>query len=115
WLVAEGEAPRRLDEPTSPLPDPAPPAALLRVAPGSALPDLPLTDLDGRSTSLRAVMAERPGPCALVLWATWCRACARELDSLQELQARNPDARILGLDVDGPDPDALVGAFVRKR
>lgn len=54
------------------------------VDPPQPLPELALTDLDGRAVT-GDVLAGRH--VLLNLWATWCAPCVREMPALQRLQA----------------------------
>jgi hypothetical protein len=49
------------------------------------------------------------------LWATWCEACARELDALARLDdaARGVGATVIAVAVG--EPHAQVAAFVHRR
>jgi peroxiredoxin len=86
----------------------APPPATV-----GALGPCELRTLDGRPARLDEVTRGRP---ALVsLWATWCEACARELDALTRLHeaTRNAGAAVIGVAVG--EPHAQVAAFVQRR
>ena len=97
-----------------------PACASVGVAPRSsaslpaALPSTPLVGLDGDPTDLATVVR---GRVALVsLWATWCDACAEEMDALNRLQARasaRVDALVVTVAV-GETRDSA-GAFARRR
>ena len=101
------------------LPDPATRdeaiASELHVKVGQTVPDLRLVGLDGRMTSIRALLG--PGRRLLVnLWATWCLPCQREMPELETL--RGPLAErgldLVGVSVD-TDDDAPVADFARTR
>ena len=75
-----------LSEPSA---DAVPPAADLgkfrEAAPGTGVPELAMTDGDGRSMQL----ADLKGRVILLnLWATWCAPCAKEMPALDRLQAQ---------------------------
>lgn len=52
-------------------------------APGHALPDLTLTDYDGRTVPLRDL---RGTPLVVNSWAAWCPFCVKELPDFAEVQ-----------------------------
>jgi peroxiredoxin len=95
--------------------DPATPAPTTATAAQTpvALPTQPLTTLAGDKTDLGRVTE---GRVALVsLWATWCDACTKEIDSLNRLAAKTEgrkDALVVGVAV-GESP-ATVGAFTKR-
>ncbi|HEY2746816.1 MAG TPA: TlpA disulfide reductase family protein [Polyangia bacterium] len=71
-----------------------------------------LRTLDGKPARLDEVAAGRP---ALVsLWATWCEACARELDALARLHeaTRGAGAAVIGVAVGEPHDE--VARFVQR-
>ena len=79
----------------------------------SALPAVELRTLDGRPARLDEIAHGRP---ALVsLWATWCEACAGELDALARLHdaTRGAGAAVIAIAVG--EPHAQVAAFVQRR
>jgi thiol-disulfide isomerase/thioredoxin len=51
------------------------------------LPDLNLSDLDGKKVSLKNDFSEKDKLYVFSFWATWCAPCINELDELNELQA----------------------------
>jgi peroxiredoxin len=55
------------------------------LAPATALPAVPLTDLDDKPTLLGAAAGGKPA--LVTFWATWCDACVAELDALKNLDA----------------------------
>jgi cytochrome c biogenesis protein CcmG/thiol:disulfide interchange protein DsbE len=89
---------------------PATPAAL---AP-ETVPAVALETLAGERTELTRLAG---GRVALIsLWATWCEACAREMDALNRLDAKTApggDAVVIGVDV-GEEP-AKVAEFAHRR
>jgi thiol-disulfide isomerase/thioredoxin len=50
------------------------------------IPNLSLTNLDGKSISLKNDYAEKDKLYIFSFWATWCTPCISELDELNELQ-----------------------------
>ena len=91
----------------SPPPPAAPPSSVGALAP------VELSTLDGRPARLDEVTRGRP---ALVsLWATWCDACARELDALGRLHeaTRSTGGAVIAVAVG--EPHAQVAAFVQRR
>jgi peroxiredoxin len=68
----------------------------------------------GEHTDVARVAAGRVA--LITIWATWCEACAREMDALNRLDAREAaghDAVVIGVDV-GEDP-ATVAEFAHRR
>jgi peroxiredoxin len=78
------------------------------------LPDVEVTTLSGERTSVAHVA---DGRVALVsLWATWCDACAREMDSLNRLYAKAAGegaAVVIGVAI-GEEPEK-VATYVHRR
>lgn len=58
------------------------------------LPDLDLSDLDGRPTVLATFSGQ---PVVLNLWATWCAPCRREMPVLAQAQAAHPGVHVVFL------------------
>ncbi len=89
-----------------------PPPAAPPPSPGT-LPSVELSTLDGRPARLDVVTRGRPA--LVTLWATWCEACARELDALARLHeaTRNAGGAVIGVAVG--EPHAQVAAFVQRR
>lgn len=56
----------------------------------SALPDISLESLSGKTVSLHHLDGK---PLVLNLWATWCPPCRAELPLLERSSQRNPDVR----------------------
>lgn len=50
------------------------------------IPNLSLTNLDGKSISLKNDYAEKDKLYIFSFWATWCTPCISELDELNEVQ-----------------------------
>jgi thiol-disulfide isomerase/thioredoxin len=67
------------------------------------LPDLTLTDLAGRSFSLRG-----EGPLVVEFWATWCPPCISTLKWLRELGPRGPRVVALAVESQRPEVERLV-------
>ena len=51
------------------------------------LPNLNLSNLDGKSVSLKTDFAEKDKLYVFSFWATWCTPCIEELDEMNDLQA----------------------------
>jgi peroxiredoxin len=90
----------------------APPAP--RTPTQARIPTVTLATLTGDHTEI-SHLAE--GRVALVtMWATWCEACAREMDALNRLDAKTAagrDAIVIGIDV-GEEPEK-VAEFAHRR
>ena len=54
----------------------------------SRLPKVPLTSLDGQSTSILAMAGGKP--FVVNLWATWCPPCRAEMPVLSQAQQHEP-------------------------
>ena len=66
---------------------------------GQALPDLPVTDLEGAASSLASVR----GPAVVNLWATTCTACRAEMADFESVhQELGSTVRFIGLNVSDP-------------
>lgn len=76
------------------------------------LPDLPLSRLDGEHATMNAVTDGRP--TLLVLWATWCDECKRELDDVARLERTLDGAGVRVIRVAVGEPRATVAAFVKS-
>jgi thiol-disulfide isomerase/thioredoxin len=50
------------------------------------LPNLNLTNLDGKSVSLKTDFAEKDKLYIFSFWATWCTPCINELEEVNDLQ-----------------------------
>lgn len=69
----------------------------------AALPDVVITDLEGRALS-RAGLAGRP--VLVELWATWCPPCRGTLAWLGELKRRHGDRlAVVAIAVESPEAD----------
>lgn len=90
-------------------------ASELHAKVGQPVPDLRVTGLDGRPTTLRHLAT--PGRRLLVnLWATWCVPCRKEMPELEAMRARLAERGIdlVGVSVD-TDADAPVAEYARAR
>ena len=110
---------RRVTERRFRLPDPLPEAEarwqVLNLRRGDRLPSLPVTTLDGKATTLAALLP--PGRRALVnLWATWCLPCAEEMPELQRLHAGTTDHGlwVIGVSLDDADTRTQVPGFLAR-
>ena len=92
----------------SAVPAPAEPAKAKTVP--DTLPDITLTDRDGKPTKLASFGGR---PLMLNFWATWCAPCRREIPLLNKIrmQRKSQNAEIVGVAVDFRD-DVL--KFVAK-
>src|SRR3569623_2809805 len=71
---------------------------------GQPFPALYVSDLDGQAAGLAA---ERGKLVVLIVWATWCAACRKELPSLQRLSGDLDPRRfaVIGLSLDNDAHD----------
>ena len=60
--------------------------------PGTSAPDFTLTDINGRSVSLRDFQGRK---VVLVFWASWCPDCRAEVPALKELQAGSDPRKVV--------------------
>jgi thiol-disulfide isomerase/thioredoxin len=67
-------------------------AALAMARPQQALPELSLSDADGREVPLRAFTGR---PLVINLWASWCPPCRREMPELAKAQRAYKDVTFL--------------------
>jgi peroxiredoxin len=82
------------------------------VASREALPPIELRTLDGQPARIGDVAGGRP---ALVsLWATWCEACAGELEALGRLDQATRGAGATVIAVAVGEPRERVAEFVRQ-
>jgi peroxiredoxin len=102
----------RVTEPTAPAAAPAAPesATPKQKSVPDTLPDITLTDRDGKPTKLRSFGGR---PLMVNFWATWCAPCRREIPLLNKIrmQRKAQNAEIVGVAVDFRD-DVL--KFVAK-
>ena len=86
----------------------------LKIRRGQPFPDVALRTLDGKATTLRALL--KPGRRTLInLWATWCVPCMTEMPKLEQLRlplaAKGVD--LIGISVD-TDPSAKISPFLNE-
>mgnify|MGYP001066238365 CR=1 FL=1 len=78
-------------------------------------PNFSLSDLSGRTTSLKDY---RGTVVLLDFWATWCPPCRLSIPELVQIQAeyRDQGVTVLGISMDDPGqfPDAYLKAFKEK-
>jgi len=88
------------------------PARVEREAPSTALPQVTLVGLDAQPARLEQLAAGKP---ALVsFWATWCEACAAELDALNRLHARAQASGGVVIGVDVGEPREKAAGYARE-
>jgi len=87
------------------------PAGLVVAKPGQPIPDLSLTDLQGRPVSLTS--AYRGRPLLINLWASWCAPCVTEMPDLEAFSREQGTngIQVVGIALDDP---AAVGAFLGR-
>ncbi len=73
---------------------------------GEAVPDFSAPGLDGRRVSWNDAIGS---PTALVVWASWCPHCQRDLPVMKRVAARFPTVKVLTVTTsigkyDGPSP-----------
>ncbi len=67
-------------------------ALLAALESGRQLPNVALSDLDGKPVDIRELDGR---PLVINLWATWCPPCRREMPALQAAQQARPDLRFV--------------------
>lgn len=79
---------------------------------GSDLPDVTVSDLAGKTVSLRTFVGK---PLVINIWATWCSPCMAELPLLIELYDRwmpkGVEVIALSIDEHREDPNMVRGDF----
>ena len=83
-----------------------------QIALGTVLPDLVLTDSDGKSSALSALQ----GKVTLInFWASWCEACLTEMPSLVALHNayKTKGLNVVFVNVD-EFPDSAIPKFKRQ-
>jgi len=90
---------------------PRAPSGLVVAKRGQPLPDLTLSDLQGRPVSLTSSYRRRP--LLLNLWASWCAPCVTEMPELQaySLDQGPNGVQVIGIALDDP---AAVQTFLRR-
>lgn len=82
------------------------PAGVTVASLGAVAPDVPLSDLDGRTRRLADYSGHR---VLLNFWASWCGPCLDEMPALDRAARAHPQATVLGIAMDEP---ARVRAFL---
>ena len=73
------------------------------IQPGENAPDFSLTDLNGKTYTLK----DFKGKTVVVdFWATWCPDCRKEIDDLVRIHKEHPEVEFLGISFD-TDPEQL--------
>ncbi|MEN6386276.1 MAG: TlpA disulfide reductase family protein [Phycisphaerales bacterium] len=58
---------------------------------GKEMPDFKLTDINGKSVSLKDYRGRN---VMVVMWATWCQPCMQEVPHLNTLREMNPEDKL---------------------
>lgn len=74
------------------------------------VPDLALTDLEGKPWTLAALKGR---PVVLNFWATWCQPCRDEMPSLELLATRHERAGLTVLAVNYKEPPDKIRQFLQ--
>jgi thiol-disulfide isomerase/thioredoxin len=85
-------------------------AALAMARPQLVLPELSLSDAEGRDLPLRGFAGR---PLVVNLWATWCPPCRREMPELAKAQRAYKDVSFLFVN-QGESADAI-GSYLREQ
>jgi len=90
---------------------PRTPSGLAVAKKGQPIPDLSLTDLQGRPVSLAS--SYRGRPLLVNLWASWCAPCVTEMPELQAFSREQGTngIQVVGIALDDP---AAVKAFLAR-
>jgi thiol-disulfide isomerase/thioredoxin len=70
--------------------------------------DIPLTDLEGRPTTLGEIGGSQR--VLVSLWAVWCQPCRRELPVLDQIAAEHPDLAVVAVNIG--DEVSAITSFV---
>ncbi len=89
----------------------APPPPL-KVQVGQPFPDLVVKTLDGETVTTQML---RGRGLVFNVWATWCAPCRKELPSLQRLQARLADRRVVVVGMAVDDDEHRVREYLIDR
>jgi len=78
-------------------------------------PRFTLRDINNQSVSLDSLLGK--GPIAIDFWATWCKPCLKELDTMNEIYKKYHERgfEILAINHDEPRNEAKVKPFVKSR
>jgi len=88
-------------------------AVLFLLACGAALAQQPMRPFGPESPA--QIARENAGrPYVLALWSTSCEPCIREMPIWKEMQARNPNVRIVLVAADPPQDRERVLAFLAR-
>jgi len=74
-----------------------------------AVPELALTDLDGRSWSLQSLRGQ---PVVLNFWATWCEPCRAEMPSLDLMALKHERDALVVLTINFKEAVPTVRRFL---
>jgi thiol-disulfide isomerase/thioredoxin len=78
---------------------------------GNLVPDFKLTDLDGKTVSLRDL---RGSPVMLNFWATWCGPCRSEMPYLQQIYEKWRDKGLILLTINLRETTSTVRQFMQE-
>lgn len=73
---------------------------------------LPLTGLDGATSTLGERLTQGKRPLLVNFWATWCPPCIKEMPELDAFASGHPAWQVLGVAVDG---DEAVRGFLARQ
>ena len=92
-------------------------ACLAGVTGFAQLPSVPLKNLQGETT-LASTLYNDGNPIVLSFWATWCKPCIKELNTIQDMYEDWQDetgVKIIAISIDDARNAALVAPFVNGR
>lgn len=76
-------------------------------------PSFSLKDLDRNEVVLDSLLNK--GPVVVEFWATWCKACVKQMDAFNKIIERFEGVTFIGITEDGPRTQRKVSLMVKSR
>ena len=88
----------------------------LKFSVGDQLPDFPLKTLNGSQTNLNSVLKKGRNGTVMVVWATWCGACARVMPYLEKHRAQlaQNSVEMVGVNLD-LEKNSPIRQFIQEK